>query len=109
MVLQTLLYFIYRDQPHPPGQQGIFNHVGVAMLGILPFALMFLVTSIAMLRERSSGTLERLFTTRIRKMDLLGGYGSAFSLTALRRQPYCARSRSGSSASPSRATSAGSC
>jgi len=82
VVLLTLLYLVYHDQPHPPGQPGIFNHVGVAMLGILPFALMFLVTSIAMLRERSSGTLERLFTTRIRKFDLLAGYGGAFSVTA---------------------------
>ena len=33
------------------------------MLGIFPFVVMFLVTSIAMLRERTSGTLERLLTT----------------------------------------------
>jgi ABC-2 type transport system permease protein len=43
---------------------------------------MFLVTSIAMQRERSSGTLERLLTTPMSKLDLLGGYGTAFSLAA---------------------------
>jgi len=40
------------------------------------------VTSIAMLRERTSGTLERLLTTPLRKMDLLFGYGLAFGLAA---------------------------
>src|SRR5699024_4630982 len=56
--------------------------VALAMLGIFPFVLMFVVTSIAMLRERSSGTLERLMTTPIGKLDILFGYGIAFALAA---------------------------
>ena len=52
------------------------------MLGIFPFIIMFLVTSIAMLRERTSGTLERLFTTPVGKLDLLFGYGIAFGFAA---------------------------
>jgi ABC-2 type transport system permease protein len=43
---------------------------------------MFLVTSIAMLRERTSGTLERLLTTPLARLDLLLGYGVAFGLAA---------------------------
>ncbi len=44
---------------------------------------MFLVTSITMLRERTSGTLERLLTTPpIHKADLLFGYAVAFSIMA---------------------------
>ena len=43
---------------------------------------MFLVTSIAMLRERTTGTLERLLTTPLGKLDLLFGYGIAFGLAA---------------------------
>jgi ABC-2 type transport system permease protein len=43
---------------------------------------MFLVTSIAMQRERTSGTLERLLTTPMGKLDLLGGYAAAFSTAA---------------------------
>src|SRR3712207_8422503 len=46
------------------------------------FIIMFLVTSIAMLRERTSGTLERLLTTPLGKLDLLFGYGIAFGLAA---------------------------
>ncbi|WP_242472742.1 ABC transporter permease [Blastococcus sp. TML/M2B] len=52
------------------------------MLGIFPFVVMFLVTSIAMLRERTSGTLERLLTTPLSRPALLAGYGAAFGLAA---------------------------
>jgi ABC-2 type transport system permease protein len=52
------------------------------MLGIFPFVVMFLVTSIAMLRERTSGTLERLLSTPLARLDLLLGYGLAFGLAA---------------------------
>jgi ABC-2 type transport system permease protein len=60
----------------------MFDTVGLTMLGLLPFVLMFITTSIAMVRERTSGTLERLLTTPLGKLDLLAGYGAAFSLAA---------------------------
>jgi ABC-2 type transport system permease protein len=62
--------------------QPSFNKTGLTLLGIFPFTLMFLVTSIAMLRERTSGTLERLLTTPLSKLDLLLGYGLAFAVAA---------------------------
>jgi ABC-type multidrug transport system permease subunit len=43
---------------------------------------MFLVASITMLRERTTGTLERLMTLPLAKLDLLVGYGAAFALVA---------------------------
>ncbi|CAI9400586.1 ABC transporter permease [Aestuariimicrobium sp. T2.26MG-19.2B] len=64
------------------GNERIFNSIGLIMLGVFPFIIMFLVTSIAMLRERTSGTLERLLTTPIHRTDLLAGYGIAFGLMA---------------------------
>src|SRR5690349_13836588 len=81
-VLLGLLYLLWKDVPTFPGQPSIFDRVGLTMLGILPFVVMFLVTSIAMLRERTSGTLERLLTTPLGRMDLLLGYGLAFGLAA---------------------------
>jgi len=81
-LLMILLYFLYQDVPTPPGQVSLFQRVAITMLGILPFVVMFLVTSIAMQRERSSGTLERLLTTPMGKLDLPAGYGAAFSLPA---------------------------
>lgn len=82
-LLMTLLYFIYKDTPaNPLNPVSLFDRVGISMLGILPFIVMFLITAIAMQRERTSGTLERLLTTPLGKLDLLGGYGTAFSLAA---------------------------
>ena len=59
-----------------------FDRLGAPMLGMFPFIMMFLITSIAMLRERTSGTLERLMTMPLAKLDLLAGYGIAFALLA---------------------------
>jgi ABC-2 type transport system permease protein len=75
-LLLTLIYYVF------DGQKLVFNHVGLIMLGIFPFVLMFLITSIAMLRERTSGTLERLLTTPLNKLDLLFGYAIAFGVLA---------------------------
>ncbi|MBF6078481.1 ABC transporter permease [Nocardia beijingensis] len=82
-LLMTLLYFIYKDAPtNPLNPVSLFDRVGISMLGILPFIVMFLITAIAMQRERTSGTLERLLSTPLTKLDLLAGYGTAFSLAA---------------------------
>jgi ABC-2 type transport system permease protein len=75
-VLIALLYFMF------DGQERIFDRIALVMLGVFPFIMMFLITSIAMLRERTSGTLERLFTTPVGKLDLLFGYGIAFGIAA---------------------------
>ena len=76
VVLMTLLYFMF------DGAQPRVSELILIMLGIFPFIIMFLVTSIAMLRERTTGTLERLMTTPTSKLDLLFGYGLSFGLAA---------------------------
>jgi ABC-2 type transport system permease protein len=81
-VLVALVYAMYAGEPAFAGVRTMFDRVGAVMLGIIPFVVMFLVTAIAMQRERSSGTLERLMTTPLGKADLLAGYGTAFSLAA---------------------------
>lgn len=82
VLLMVLLYFMFSTSPTLPNGRNSFDIYAVPMLGILPFVTMFLVTSISMLRERTSGTLERLLATPISRLDLLGGYGIAFSVTA---------------------------
>lgn len=77
VLLLGLLRWIYADA------DATFDRIGPALLGILPFTVMFLITSIATLRERTSGTLERLLTMPIAKVDLLLGYGLAFAAVAL--------------------------
>jgi ABC-2 type transport system permease protein len=75
-LLMVLLRYVFDSR-------AAFSQLAPALLGIFPFLLMFLVTSIATLRERSSGTLERLMTTPLPKLALLGGYGAGFSAVAL--------------------------
>jgi ABC-2 type transport system permease protein len=62
---------------------GVFDRLGPILMGVFPFIVMFIVTSVGTLRERSSGTLERLMTTPLGKLDLLLGYALAFGVTAL--------------------------
>ncbi|WP_066290510.1 ABC transporter permease [Arthrobacter sp. B6] len=81
-LLLTAVYFLFENETLPPGVPRTFDRVGLMMLAIFPFVVMFLVTSITMLRERTSGTLERLLTTPIHKADLLFGYAVAFSIMA---------------------------
>lgn len=75
-VLLALLKYVLDADPRS------FQRVGGPMVGLFPFITMFLVTSITMLRERTSGTLERLMSMPIAKLDLLLGYGVAFALVA---------------------------
>jgi len=64
------------------GQDAVFDRIGGPLVGLFPFISMFLVTSIAMLRERTTGTLERLMSLPLAKADLLAGYALAFGLVA---------------------------
>ena len=76
-VLLGLLAWVFDASP------GVFDRVGPAMLAVFPFVAMFLVTSVATLRERTSGTLERLLAMPMAKLDLLVGYGLAFGAVAV--------------------------
>ena len=74
-VLVTLVKYVFAGSP-------VFDRIGGPLLGVFPLITMFLVTSITMLRERTSGTLERLMTMPLAKIDLLAGYAGAFALLA---------------------------
>jgi ABC-2 type transport system permease protein len=78
----TLLYFMFQNAPTRPGAPSPFNNACLIMLGVFPLIVMFLITSITMQRERVSGTLERILTTPLRRLDLLAAYGTAFSIAA---------------------------
>ncbi len=78
-VILTLLWWMFGDVP--AGAAG-FDTLGPPLLALIPFIVMFLVTSVTTLRERSSGTLERLLAMPTGKLDFLGGYALAFGLVA---------------------------
>lgn len=61
----------------------LFDRIGAPLLGLFPLTVMFVVTSVATLRERASGTLERLLSTPLGRFDFLGGYAVAFGVMAV--------------------------
>jgi len=76
-LLISLLWWIYKD-----ADPQLFDRIGPALLAIFPVIVMFLVTSVTTLRERSTGTLERLLAMPMGKLDFLVGYALAFGLVA---------------------------
>lgn len=75
-LLIGLLAWIFSDTD-------VFDSVGPAMIALFPFTIMFVVTSITTLRERRTGTLERLLSMPLGKGDLILGYTLAFGLLAV--------------------------
>jgi ABC-2 type transport system permease protein len=76
VLLLVLLYYVF------DANRQEFDAIGASLLGIFPLITMFLVTSIATLRERTSGTLERLLSMPLGKGDLILGYSLAFGALA---------------------------
>jgi ABC-2 type transport system permease protein len=75
-LLISLLWWMFEDQGP------VFDRLGPALVALFPFVVMFLVTSVTTLRERSSGTLERLLAMPMSKLDFLLGYALAFGIVA---------------------------
>ncbi|MEU6774322.1 ABC transporter permease [Streptomyces sp. NPDC046759] len=76
-LMLVLLRYVFDASPRT------FDNIGASLLGIFPLITMFLVTSIATLRERTSGTLERLLAMPLGKADLIAGYALAFGAVAV--------------------------
>jgi ABC-2 type transport system permease protein len=76
-LMMTLLWWMFQDKPSFG-----FGALAPALLALIPFIIMFLVTSVTTLRERTSGTLERLLAMPLGKVDFLLGYALAFGLVA---------------------------
>lgn len=75
-LLLGIVAWMFSDTPQ------VIDQFGPLLLGVFPMFVMFLITSVATLRERQSGTLERLMTTPIRRADFVLGYALAFALLA---------------------------
>ena len=75
-LLMILLRYVFNTEQ-------AFSAAAPALLAVFPFAIMFIVTSITTLRERTTATLERLMTMPIGKFDLLAGYAIAFGVVAV--------------------------
>ena len=74
--LMTILKFVYYYQ------EKTFQQISISLLGVFPMLVMFLITSVTTLRERTSGTLERLMVSPISKLEFIGGYAIAFGIAS---------------------------
>ena len=76
-LLLTIFYWVFESSPQ------VFDRIGPAMIGFFPFTIFFLITSVTMVRERTSGTLERLMTTPLARGELIAGYTLALAIASL--------------------------
>lgn len=76
-VLLAVFYWVFDAQPQ------VFAAIAPVLIGLFPFTIFFLITSVTMVRERTSGTLERLMTTPLARGELIAGYALALGLAAL--------------------------
>ena len=60
-----------------------FDVLSPVLIGFFVFFFVFLISGIGLLKERTSGTLERLMATPIRKGELLAAYLAGFGLFAV--------------------------
>ncbi len=65
------------------GSLDTFDYFGGAFIALLLFFLVFVITSISFLRERTQGTLERLMASPLRRTEVVIGYMLAFSAMGL--------------------------
>lgn len=92
VLMITLLRYVFDGSPQT------FDSIGASLLGIFPLITMFLVTSIATLRERTSGTLERLLAMPLGKGDLIADMRSPSAPSPSSSPSWPRPSRSGPSA-----------
>jgi ABC-2 type transport system permease protein len=76
-LLLVLLRYVF------DGREAVFQSIGAPLCGLFPFIVMFLITSITMLRERTTGTLERLMSLPLAKLDLLAEFQAVQFMPAL--------------------------
>lgn len=59
------------------------DYFGAAFIGLVVFFLVFVVTIVSFLNERSQGTLERLMASPLRRGEIVVGYMLGFTVLAL--------------------------
>lgn len=65
---------------HGSSEMGQFDYFGPVLLGFFVFFFVFLIAGVSFLRERTSGTLERLLSSPLRKWEIVIGYVLGFGI-----------------------------
>ncbi len=76
IIVMSLVGFSFADQ------KGVLDRVAPALMAVFAMFFTFILTGVSFLRERSHGTLERLLTTPVGRLDILVGYLLGFLVFA---------------------------
>lgn len=68
------------DYLHGSADMASFDSFGPVLIGVFAFFFVFLIAGIAFLKERTSGTLERLLATPLRRWEIVVGYIAGFGI-----------------------------
>lgn len=71
------------DYIYGSGDTEFFDVLSPVLIGFFVFFFVFLISGIGLLKERTSGTLERLMATPIRRWELVAAYLAGFGLFAV--------------------------
>lgn len=65
---------------HGSSDMGQFDYFGPVLLGFFVFFFVFLIGGVSFLRERTTGTLERLLSSPLRRWEIVIGYVLGFGI-----------------------------
>lgn len=61
-------------------EMNIFDNIGPFLIGFFVFFFVFIIAGVSFLRERTSGTLEKLLSTPLRRWEIVVGYVVGFGI-----------------------------
>ncbi|MEK3889081.1 ABC transporter permease [Bacillus sp. FSL K6-3431] len=70
------------DYLHGSSELGQFDYFGPVLLGFFVFFFVFLIAGVSFLRERTTGTLDRLLSSPLRRWEIVTGYLLGFGIFA---------------------------
>lgn len=73
--LKTEINYVYGYE-----DLSMFDNMGSAFIGVLVFFFVFLIAGIAFLQERTTGTLEKLLSTPIKRWQIVLGYVCGYGI-----------------------------
>jgi ABC-2 type transport system permease protein len=68
------------DYLHSSADMSSFDNLSPVLIGLYAFFFVFLIAGVSFLKERTSGTLERLLATPLRRYEIVVGYMAGFGI-----------------------------
>jgi ABC-2 type transport system permease protein len=68
------------DYLHGSSKMDSFDYIGPFLIGFFIFFFVFLISGVSFLRERTTGTLERLLATPMKRWEMVAGYVIGFGI-----------------------------